>query len=529
MHGNKQKRFVYKSLADSNKNVEQNNFQKSDDKANFPDDLNILLSQPASKKFKLNNGAKKISEAVGCKENMLDEFEDGFDFCEAANEINRIEVAATQQVLQSRVNKPANEQVKEYHKDNSSSILDQLLDDNFGCEITKEPCSVPLVNRNTLTLKLPKKSTNSFNSFCKDELPGEVSINSNTKKPNIQRLEEKINNINESPKISLNRPPGNMASVQQSFEKKQLLDMLCQLNDLKVKLSESERKYHSKDGEIKILRESIRKMSEQEYKLKEAVHKLENELKTQQSEKEKNLVLEVEKLQTQLDFNQKEIESVQQQNKKLIIAAQKKKSAITPKRSVKINFNADGFKESPTNIQSLSCSTLPQVSQEIYHKVQSKTLHSIFENSLKCFPKSTSYWDKLNKIRTNSKDPFFCNHSNSDGNENKLETYNILQSCLLMLEYSDIYLENFLMKISDYIEKLRAMVIMPGFHLKENIKSDSEKKIEKQTLCSHCKKIYQDGLDSLFVLGEGCLTCKSLSSCFLEKFACEIKKPHRVR
>ncbi|XP_065661819.1 putative leucine-rich repeat-containing protein DDB_G0290503 isoform X2 [Hydra vulgaris] len=527
MQGNRVKKFVYKSLPESGKNAEQK-FQKSNDKCDFPDDLNMLLSQPASKKFKLNNGTKKRAELLVKKENMFDEFEDGFDFNEAENEINSIEIAATQQVNYKKLSKSNNENDKIIN--NPDCILDELMDDNFGCEIVKEPCSVPLINKNTLKLKLPKKNSSSFSSSHKEELPVDGSVILNTKKE--VKVEEKIVNNNQSYKL-LAKLPENIATAKQLIENNKTHDIICQLNDLKCKLTDSERRYQSKDGEIKILRESIRKMSEQEYKLKESVNKLENELKTQQSEKEKNLLLEVERLQTQLTFNQKEIESIQEQNKKLIIATQKKKIPSNLKGSPKTSFNAEGFKESSVN-QSLISFLLPKVSSESSklssekcYKTESKMLYNALKNSMKCFPTSSSYWNKFNKIKDNNKQLFFCNHTDNLENKSEIETYSILQSSLLILEYSDIYIGDFLNKIIDYISNLKTMLLTCEVRSIEPIKSINNEKHNNQVLCSHCKKVYQEGLYSLFILGESCLVCKSINSCFLERPGYEIKREHK--
>lgn len=244
MDNGKKKRFVYKAVVSQNK-TGQNQKRESRDQFKFPDNLDNFVSQPA-KKAKLENDTKK-------KDNLLDDLiDDDFDFNEAANEIDQIEINLSQQI--------STQKPKKDHNDKTTLSL-------------KIPKNIHPTSQSSLLSPLRPPLTKNIPVFSKGALPP-----SSNHRYNAQTGSTLCNGDNNST----------------------IKELQKQLENYKVKLEESEKKYFSKDGEIKILRETLRKQSEDEFKHKETIGKLQHQLKTQQSEKEETLQREVEKLQTEL-------------------------------------------------------------------------------------------------------------------------------------------------------------------------------------------------------------------------------------
>ena len=104
----------------------------------------------------------------------------------------------------------------------------------------------------------------------------------------------------------------------------------------KIKLLEEEK--FSKDGELRILRDSLEHFQHEEKKLQEQLRNMQQKQVREQSEKEKELEKQVNSLNTRLQFKEREVMQALEQNKKLTLTNQS-----PPKRKQSTSYLGDSF------------------------------------------------------------------------------------------------------------------------------------------------------------------------------------------
>ena len=397
MDNGKKKRFVYKAVVSQNK-TGQNQKRESRDQFKFPDNLDNFVSQPA-KKAKLENDTKK-------KDNLLDDLiDDDFDFNEAANEIDQIEINLSQQISTQKPKKDHNDKTtlslkipKNIHPTSQSSLLSPLRP-----PLTK---NIPVFSKGAL----PPSSNHRYNAQT-----GSTLCNGDDNNSTIKELQK-------------------------------------QLENYKLKLEESEKKYFSKDGEIKILRETLRKQSEDEFKHKETIGKLQHQLKTQQSEKEETLQREVEKLQTELQFKVKEIDDLHQRQKQLAVN-QLVRQNQTPKLQNRTSFPVDGFLARSKDTEDKQETTSARISKK--KKVFIRTFTDMWQDTGHLNYSMIVFNDVIKNL-TRKLEQNLCSHPGKESKTNKEEVFLDFQvdfdSAIQILNQKCV--THFLHKIHDRIRTL---------------------------------------------------------------------------
>lgn len=442
MDNGKKKRFVYKAVVSQNK-TGQNQKRESRDQFKFPDNLDNFVSQPA-KKVKLENDKKK-------KDNLLDDLiDDDFDFDEAANEIDQIEITLSQQI--------STQKPKKDHNDKTTLSL-------------KIPKNIHPTSQSSLLSPLRPPLAKSIPVFSKGTLPP-----SSNHRQNAQTGYTLCN--------------GDSNSKIEELQK--------QLENYKMKLEESEKKYFSKDGEIKILRETLRKQSEDEFKHKEAIGNLQHQLKTQQSEKEETLQREVEKLQTELQFKVKEIDDLHQKQKRLA-ANQSVRQNQSPKLQNLASFPVDGFMARSKDIGDKQETTSETTSKK--KKVFIRTFTNIWQDTGHLNNSMIVFNDVIKNL-TRKQDHNLCNHPGKESKINKEELFLDFQvefnSAVQLLNQKCV--THFLHKIHDKIQTLYQKLNENSNIQELNSQSRTSQESTFKYNCISCSRTCLLGFLSLSVL-----------------------------
>ena len=544
--GAKKKRFIYKAVVDSKKMGNQANFiSKQPSKTVFPDDFNLYASQP-SKKIKLGSDVDNDQRTNDKNNDLINDIniiDNDFDFSAAANEIDQLEIAASQQINKTDNSKKnprsskfslTTQTSKPVH--GKSSFIYDEFNNPFENEI--ERSILPRnKNKDTLHLKLPEKKAPNI-VLKNNGFTGMRSTANTVLKPNMivtsnsSFVTSKICASNSNTK---DQPPITEQTLQlfstvkydqcmsrissdRSAVEKQLHNAQEQVHEFKIKLKETERKYNSKDGEIKILRETLRKLSEEEFRYKEKVRKLENELKTKQSEKENDLISEVERLKTQLQFKEKEVQDVLESQQKLLKSYETKKSATSPPRrtSPAASFSSDAFQKKKDFIRpSSSCTNMKSMHQSNLFKTCLGSNFKQLQLSSKIIKLLTS---DIHCFRRESLN-FTCNHA-SGSSLDHLSNRNInlilsMQSSLELIEHDSFFVAELIDKINFHLTSLQGLLTdenIGNIKTKQNaLETRSSRKLDEvPATCVFCDELFTNGLQSLLVLNEACVSYESL-------------------
>jgi len=477
------KRFVYKAVIGQNQKskITNGNNNQTDKFSDFPDNFDDFLSQP-SKKLKLD---KKLVK----KDNILDELlDDDFDFNEAANEINEIEITASQQV---------------------STQLNP----------SKRPNNIILnnINKSTLSLKIPKNNSLVTKSSLLSPLrpPLSKNIQPTTSKTSLSSQIQTDGNamINNNQQSAVKHQQSAVKHQQSAVKYQQVIE------EYKDKLIESEKKYLSKDGEIKILRETLRKQNEEDFKHRDKITELQHQLKTQQSEKEENLVKEVEKLKTQLQFKTKEVEDGIAKEKSLTAAAHLNK--MQKPSTARNSFPAGGFLKSPPKAT--------KVINKNKKNVVSKKLRAIVKNvNLNI---NNSYLMKRFVSTDINVEHFKCNHDTMQMQTNlpteQLFMTNLSNHLQLLLQGPSFYYQ-YIQKIFSYLSNL--CEILPHVTLNNNSVVEPSKvdEINHDRICCQCAEKYKVGVLSLMVTSQVCHCDEAFRKYVLQRCSTKTKRNTNV-
>ena len=137
-----------------------------------------------------------------------------------------------------------------------------------------------------------------FSQMSESLLAGNVSARAS-------EMHGNVNNASERSRVS---------SLQ-----KQLAELKTDHVAAKTKIKFLEEEKFGKDGELKILRDSLEHFRNEEKKLHEQMRSMQQKQLREQSEKEKELEKQVESLNTRLQFKEREVMQALEQNKKLSV------------------------------------------------------------------------------------------------------------------------------------------------------------------------------------------------------------------
>jgi len=518
----KKKRFVYKSVI-GNQNKQKH--EPAPPLVDFPDDFDSF-TQP-NKKPKLN--LEKASPVKTKPENMENFFND-IDFGDGVNdfdlnEIDKIEIAASQQLgLKSSNLKPIPK----------VDALDQLL------EATQTSKSA--LNKTKPTVSSPKNKQLVNKPHTSETKSSTIYLPLSQKNDaNKRKLRQSSSIATTSAAISNGVLNSNNENLEQSFQK-QYHNAQKMVSEYKTQLDTIQKKFNSKDGEIKILREKLRKSSEDELRMKEKLLLLESSSKTEQSKKESDLLKEIVKLRTQLDFKEKEVSDVLERQK------QNEKSRTTSYKSPKReNTMLDGFqikdnKASKPTVQQVpvkdeQCRPTKVLTLPIDKKLGTR-LKSSFIKNVKTLSSCSHLVEKLSVIDfepfTNEQPNFVCQHTKSGCLISSVSFSNELYSSMVLLEHGDFFIVEFLNNLQKYLRYLDGLFenqiekeILAG--RVENATQEKNilnpKRKDSNTLpCLTCAHLYEIGLKSLLFLKESCIVFESVRNYLLHSFATQRAK-----
>ena len=509
------------------KSAKKNNEDPENLFSDMKDDLDSFLSQP-SKPLKLN--LEKPKKKINGNENLLNDinFDDDFDDADFdLNEIDQIEIAASQQ-LGIRP-KPLSKLMPRV------DALDQLLED------TQSTSKALSVGRKS-SVSQPKDRPGKVNT---PKINGE-NKNSTVYLPLSQRLDANrnkslINNpVNKNFGESSKAPAStNRQELEKSFQK-QYHHAQKTLTEYKSTVENLQKKFNSKDGEIKILREKLRKSSEDELKLKEKLVFLEGSSKVEQSKKESDLVKEVEKLKTQLKFKEQEVKDAIQKHKQQL--EKPKRPAIkSPSRGSNV---PDGFRDeemtsckspvtvkinkTPSKLTKNTCDTAPTTIRKI-----DRTKWKQFNTSLQRNTHNAKFSNVLIKKLSNlslvldysfslQHPDYQCNHVKSFVSPFNLSTFvNDIQASVELIDQSEYFIPDFIRKIVHYLDSIKQLFHSQSEKNNTQEGSTTSRKSSDGVPCIHCSKLYEIGLTVLFVIKESCQAynelCSYLLSCFVSR------------
>lgn len=508
----KKKRFVYKSVIGAQKSHHNGqDYKKVSTNTTFPDDLSSVLSQP-SKKPRLNledSVQKKVEPSKNGNINDIDfgDADNDFNDLDFA-EIDQIEILASQQPL-------ANKTLPSLQEAAKTDMLDELL----GFSNSKQNFEKP----KTFILPSSKSFLNhsivAASSSSPSKVNGDLSIKANKK---VERSKESQNTPQKNNFVNRN--------IEQSYQQ-QYNEAQRKANEYKTKLEGIEKKFNSKDGEIKILREKLRKSSEDEHKMKERILLLESSMKSQQSEKESTLLKEVDRLKTQLEFKEKEVHDSLEKQKQI---SRPKPSFQSPNRTSNV---PDGFKNTKADGHNyVSKKDNNKVSSNSNQKYFSSSLKSCFLRNFKNYTSSNEIVIKLSKQSVNYSfsqqlnPKYSCTHNMEqlvvEGHKNELLSFVVdLQNGVEFVEQDGFFVPNFILKVNQYLKKLETLFQCQTEAINEN-QEHYRRKYHKQKLkgsvpdtCTKCDRLYEIGFKSLFVLKESCIVYGSVRKYLLDGFA----------
>ena len=520
----KKKRFIYKSVV-GGKQPKPKIHEPAPPLVDFPDDFDSF-TQPSKKakldleKPKLNIDKSKKKNGGGDPDNLFNgiDFDDGFDDDFDLNEIDQIEIAASQQLgIQRKSVLPSMPKV---------DVLDQLLEDTqshskFSNSSRKPTFTQP---RDRPGCSSPKRNFENKNSAVYLPLSQKVDINRNK----VTKLQE--NGVHSNGTVVNNE-------LEKSFQK-QYHQAQKTLTEYKSTVDNLQKKFNSKDGEIKILREKLRKSSEDEMKMKERLVLLEGSSKTEQSKKEHDLVKEVEKLKTQLKFKEQEVKDAIQKQKQL---EQTKRVAMkSPPRKETSNV-PDGFREESTSSKAKHASdrtekvikatctkpTTKNIDRTKWTKfnisLQRNTHLAKFSNEM--IKKLSSLpFDYLFSIQQPN---YQCKHLKNTTPPDSSMFLNDVQHSLELIEQSEYFISEFICKVEHHLHSLNELFesqsekarLSQSQRDSVSTKATISRKDSDSVPCMHCTHLYEIGLKTLFILKESCLAyskvCVYLLSCFL--------------
>lgn len=413
---------------------------------------------------------KKSSENIISLDDDLqdDLMADDFDFTQAADEIDQIEIAASQMISTKKLERTRNNLLL-LKDDGDSDILEELLS---GSSMSLPPKTD---SEDNFSLKIPRK---------KPPMPAQSNESSKEAPPKKQNAQ--------------------IAKHNEMIKSKKEADNLQLLNSYKQKMVEAEQKYLSKDGEIKILRESLRKLTEEERKFKDHIQGLEHDLKTQQSDKEAKLVAEVEKLKTQLTFKEKEVQDAIEKHKKSSVTI-----ASSPKsrKSPKVGFYSDAFDSIDRNKKRPVTPTKKIVNKTFNTTFLSKTFKNLFANTFSKTPSETlSLLKRIVKSSVEYEQCFaklrlHCRHERPTEKENITSDFSTgLQSILDLVSSNSFFICEFVRKINCYLEDLYILLNSENDIAEEDNETRSDSDSENGEECIQCKTSYMNGLYSLKLL-----------------------------
>ena len=538
----KKKRFIYKSVV-GGKQPKPKIHEPAPPLVDFPDDFDSF-TQPSKKakldlekpkldlgkskldlgKPKMNLGNEKKKNEGGDPENLFndlnfeDEFDDDFDL----NEIDQIEIAASQQLgIQRKSVLPPMPRV---------DVLDQLLEDTqshskFSNSARKSKFTQPSDR--------PGCSTSKSNSEHK---------NSTVYLPLSQKMDMNRNKVT-TPQENGVHSNGTVENkeLEKSFQK-QYHQAQKTLTEYKSTVDNLQKKFNSKDGEIKILREKLRKSSEDELKMKERLVLLEGSSKTEQSKKEHDLVKEVEKLKTQLKFKEQEVKDAIQKQKQL---EKPKKVAMKSPPCKETSNIPDGFRDECTTSKSKStvqsgkvlinngstCAAKPTTKNidrtkwtKFNISLQSNTHFAKFSNEM--IKKLSSLpFDYSFAIQQPN---YQCRHPKNTSPPDSSTFLNDIQHSLELIEQREYFISEFIRKVEHHLHSLnklfesqseKAQISPSQRNDAASTKTTITRKYSDSVPCLHCTNLYEIGLKTLFILKESCLAyskvCVYLLSCFL--------------
>lgn len=551
----KKKRFVYKSVVgnDHKDNHSDQEYKRNTSNNHFPDDLSSVVSQPNKKpRLTLEEKGPKVN---GKKSNgLVNDIEfgdDNDDFNEMDfAEIDQIEILASQQPstikylqnLQEPANLPkpsASKPFSCYQEAGKDDVLDELLGFSSSRQnIVSNKSEKP----KTLIVPSSKSFLNHSTSGTATKSPHKP-INASELAKSAKRLERK--NKEENFTTSSKQTSFMERNIENSYQK-QYNEAQRKANEYKEKLENVEKKFNSKDGEIKILREKLRKSSEDDHKMKERIVLLENSMKSQQSEKESKLLKEIDRLKTQLEFKEKEVHDAMEKEKLHIRQKTQSSSLQSPAR--KSHF-PDGFQNTEkTEIQHQS---IPKKSS-VFNQVDSSESHTCsskqpyFSNSLKsCFIRNAKHYTQSGEIITKLSElseisysvqlnpEYSCKHKTEElfqeENTNELLTFvTDIHNSIDLVEQDGFFVPNFMINVVRYLKKIETLfecqTEMTTMENEETCKRQNCQKLKTlkgsmPDCCTKCDQLYEIGFKSLFVLKESCIVYSSVRKYLLDGFS----------
>ena len=495
MLSQKKKKFSYNAVVQK-PFVPPSRISKTNSNVNFPDDFKSF-SQSAKKqkleeekkcyqsaatthpveKRSLHTDIPKVSEPQDDFINGL--MDDDFDFSEAANEIDQIEIAASQMYM-----KKVPQEEKENREGDAGDILEELLSgSSTGGSAGK------------FSLKLPKKKIPAVqNGSGPPASYQKVPDIGKQKAPSEKRKFDAM--VNPAPCSTSNQQLAKNHEIE--FKAKKDKEMMELLNKYKTKMEQAEQKYLSKDGEIRILRDTMRKLSDDEKRHKEKIRELEENLKTQLSEKEQKLLADVEKLKTQLRFKEKEVQD----------ALAKQKQSLPPPspvpklkpKSPRAGFHSDAFEKSDKFLSLPDKSEKGTSPTKIKKVFRSKRLQCLMKDNLSQISPPPIYTETEfeNAISSIKRSNFRCPHKNKKSEKPTDYVFpNNLHSVLQLVKENDVFIPQFLDQVSSCLQMFGDLISQQHHSSPVSthvITASAKSEIDGSTTCQHCAKTYSHGL-----------------------------------
>lgn len=471
----KKKRFIYNAIVPKKKEA-----VSSVPQPDFPDDFNTFTSQP-NKKIKLTeNNEEVVKKQTNKKDDFLFELiDDDFDFTQAADEIDQIEIAASQQV-----------------KTNGFTKAQPILIDGPKVNQVRQynPFSDSQTVNSTLSLKIPKRKPILPSNSSSENL-NNLSLQPNKNGITFSTKSRSGKDVTPTKEFSLGNK--NVHTLQQ----RKLLEAQDQVKEYKNKLAETERKFHSKDGEIKILRDSMRKLTEEERKHKEMINRLENDLKTQQTEKEKNLFREVDRLKTQLEFKEREIQNALEKQRKTVHLKQSPKRTPSNKNSLGSGFQKDLPSKELKREPNISGPARPKAQKINKCKLLRKRIDSNYRMST--WSKEIIKHAESKIVKTEGID-FTCSHSVPCYKTQDFDFYRSLQQSLDIIENDIYFIGDFVGKVNKHINDMQCLLLKPKSGSLQSNKINQIEDDKSHSSCLFCEQSYEHGLKALMILHEVC-------------------------
>eukprot|EP00111_Clytia_hemisphaerica_P016179 TCONS_00047888-protein len=542
-NNSKKKRFIYKSVL-GNASTKQKKHEPAPPLVDFPDDFDTFTQPTKKMKLDLEKSPttaqkKKIEKTDNYFDDINFDDDDAFDL----KEIDEIEIAASQQLGL----KPKTNPVKSTIKD----PLDQLLEDTQHIRPSiangRSTAFMPPKDRpgpstsnkyqnNDRTVHLPLSQRN---DSYKNKLPvnqNSTTMNAPSNRTNghstsIYNHRNRNETYTEQQQINIQNEAEKKRNLEESFQK-QYHQAQKTVTEYKTKLDTMQKKFNSKDGEIKILREKLRKSSENEMKIKERLVTLESSSKTEQSKKESDLLKEVEKLKTQLKFKENEVKEAISKQKQL-----ERQPRVKPplKSPIKDNKIPDGFQQTKETKEKDKSLKLPMIQIKKPEKLDRNPMTRLNNYLKKGTISSNSATQIMKKVSLLSLDKpfsveqpeFKCQHpKNAPFPKEKTSIFmNDIQSSLEMLEQNDAFVVEYVRRLLQYLNSLEQLFSNQTSKDRASQQASSsnkdtgkKRKDSSGTPCNICNQLYQIGILCLFTLKESCLTyrsvCTYLLSCF---------------